>query len=283
MPQDSKKTLNLGGQLLDLSIPRVMGIVNVTPDSFYAGSRVAARTDEVIQKVGQMLAEGATMLDVGGYSTRPGAVPVGLEEEWERVEPVVEAIRRYFPEALISVDTFRAEVARWAVERGAHLINDVSGGTLDEAMLDTVARLKVPYVLMHMRGTPQTMAQLTHYDHLVPDVMRELRQKLIQLRQRGVADVLIDPGFGFAKTIPQNFELVRNLAAFQSLGCPLLVGISRKTTIWRTLGITPDEALNGTTVLNTLALQAGASILRVHDVRPAVEAIKLWRATMGVD
>lgn len=277
MLQVSKKTLNIRGTLLDLSTPVVMGIINITPDSFYAGSRAAA-TDEIVQKAGQMLAEGAGMIDIGGYSTRPGAREVGAEEEADRVESAVEPLAKFFPDLIISVDTFRAGVAERGIAKGAHIINDVAGGTLDDAMFETVARLRVPYILMHMRGTPQTMNQLTHYDRLVPDILRDLREKVMILQSKGVADVIIDPGFGFAKTIAQNFELLRALDQFKLLGYPVLVGISRKKTIYKTLNISPDEALNGTTVLNTLALERGASILRVHDVKPAVEAVKLWMA-----
>ncbi|ACT91494.1 dihydropteroate synthase [Dyadobacter fermentans] len=277
MLQVSKKTLNIRGTLLDLSTPVVMGIINITPDSFYAGSRAAA-TDEIVEKAGQMLTDGAGMIDIGGYSTRPGAREVGAEEEADRVESAVEPLAKFFPDLIISVDTFRAGVAERGIAKGAHIINDVAGGTLDDAMFETVARLRVPYILMHMRGTPQTMNQLTHYDRLVPNILRDLRVKVMILQSNGVADVIIDPGFGFAKTIAQNFELLRALDQFKLLGYPVLVGISRKKKIYKTLNISPDEALNGTTVLNTLALERGASILRVHDVKPAVEAVKLWMA-----
>ncbi|SEJ80887.1 dihydropteroate synthase [Dyadobacter sp. SG02] len=277
MLQVSKKTLNIRGTLLDLSTPVVMGIMNITPDSFYSGSRVAA-VDEIVEKAGQMLSEGAGMIDIGGYSTRPGAREVSAQEEADRIESAVEPLAKFFPDLIISVDTFRAEVAERGIRKGAHIINDVAGGTLDDAIFDTVARLRVPYILMHMRGTPQTMNDLTHYERLVPDILRDLREKAIILQSKGVADLIIDPGFGFAKTIAQNFELMRELEQFKLLGYPVLVGISRKTTIYKTLHISPDEALNGTTVLNTLALERGASILRVHDVKPAVEAVKLWMA-----
>ena len=277
MLQVSKKTLNIRGALLDLSAPVVMGIINITPDSFYSGSRVAAM-DEIVEKVGQMLSEGAGMIDIGGYSTRPGAREVSAQEEGDRIESAVEPLAKFFPDLIISVDTFRAEVAERGIHKGAHIINDVAGGTLDDAMFETVARLRVPYILMHMRGTPQTMNSLTDYERLVPEILADLRQKVAVLQSKGVADLIIDPGFGFAKTIAQNFELMRELKQFQLLGYPVLVGISRKTTIYKTLHISPEEALNGTTVLNTLALERGASILRVHDVKPAVEAVKLWMA-----
>lgn len=277
MSQVSKKTLNIRGRLVDLSTPLVMGIVNITPDSFYSGSRVASES-ELVEKVGRMLSEGASMIDIGGYSTRPGAREVGVEEEGDRVESAIAPLAKYFPELIISVDTFRAAVAEKAIGSGAHIVNDVSGGTLDETMFDTVASLKVPYILMHMRGTPQTMNQLTTYKQLVAEVLTDLKTKIDLLRDKGVTDLIVDPGFGFAKTIPQNFELMRHLSRFQALGYPVLAGISRKTTIYKTLQISPEEALNGTTVLNTLALQQGASILRVHDVGPALEAVKLWMA-----
>ncbi|PSL30225.1 dihydropteroate synthase [Dyadobacter jiangsuensis] len=277
MLQVSKKTLNIRGALLDLSTPVVMGILNITPDSFYAGSRVAA-ADEIVERAGRMRSEGAGMIDIGGYSTRPGAREVSAEEEGDRIESAVEPLAKFFPDLIISVDTFRAEVAERGIRKGAHIVNDVAGGTLDDAMFDVVARLRIPYILMHMRGTPQTMNSLTDYERLLPDILRDLRQKVAVLQSKGVADLIIDPGFGFAKTIAQNFELMRELRQFQLLGYPVLVGISRKTTIYKTLHISPEEALNGTTVLNTLALERGASILRVHDVKPAVEAVKLWMA-----
>jgi dihydropteroate synthase len=277
MLQVSKKTLNIRGTLLDLSTPVVMGIMNITPDSFYSGSRVVS-SDQIVEKAGQMISEGAGILDIGGYSTRPGAREVSAQEEGDRIESAVEPLAKFFPGLIISVDTFRAEVAERGVGKGAHIVNDVAGGTLDDAMFEAVARMRVPYILMHMRGTPQTMNQLTTYERLVPDILRDLRQKVAVLQSKGVAELIIDPGFGFAKSIAQNFELMRELEQFKLLGYPLLVGISRKTTIYKTLQVSPEDALNGTTVLNTLALERGAWILRVHDVKPAVEAVKLWMA-----
>ncbi|WP_266365883.1 dihydropteroate synthase [Tellurirhabdus rosea] len=282
MAKSTKKTLNLGGKVLDLRQPKVMGILNITPDSFFSGSRMAS-VNEAVDRAGDMLADGATFLDIGGYSTRPGAADIAAPEEVDRILPVIEAILKAFPEALISVDTFRAAVARQAVEAGVRLINDVAGGTLDPDMFPTVARLGVPYVLMHMRGTPQTMTGLTTYTSLVPDVIQELQQRLAVLRSLGQTDIIIDPGFGFAKTSGQNFSLLNQLSAFQTLEAPLLAGLSRKSTIWRTLGITAKEALNGTTVMNTLALAGGADILRVHDVREAVEAVRLFLHCRGED
>lgn len=277
MPKVTKKTLNCRGKLVDLTTPVVMGILNSTPDSFFAGSRISQHdsTAQAVITAQNMLAEGATFLDIGGYSTRPGAAEVSPAEEADRILPIIEAIMSQLPAALISVDTFRASVARQAVNAGAVLINDISGGLLDSAMFGTVAELGVPYVLMHMRGNPQTMQSLATYANLTTDVIDELASQLATLRALGQKDVLLDPGFGFAKTPAQNFELLSQLEAFQVFEEPLLVGLSRKTTIWKTLNISPDEALNGTTVLNTVALLKGASILRVHDVREATEAIKL--------
>ena len=282
MTQVSKKTINVRGELLDLSLPRVMGILNITPDSFYEKSRFAS-ADAVLEQVGIMAEDGAAFVDVGGYSTRPGAKEVSTEEEIDRIESIIEPINKYFPNLIISIDTFRSKVAKRAVRKGADIINDVSGGDLDADMFDTVAELGVPYILMHMRGTPQTMGTLTHYDSLIPDILKEMSRKIVALRHRGVKDIIVDPGFGFAKSIGQNFELLGNLSAFNQLGCAVLAGISRKATIYKTLNVNADEALNGTTILNTIALQQGASILRVHDVRPAVEAVKLWMATTGVN
>lgn len=256
--------------------PLVMGILNITPDSFYEGSRVTdAGSEELVSRAGHLLGHGASIIDIGGYSTRPGAREISAAEELERVIPAIVSVKRHFPEAIISVDTFRAEVARAAVRAGAHIINDVSGGNLDPEMFEAVAELKVPYVLMHMRGTPRTMNTLTDYRSFPADVIRELQEKLVKLRELGAADIIIDPGFGFAKTPTQNFALLSTLPLFHQLECPLLVGVSRKSTIYKTLGISPEEALNGTTVLNTIALMKGAHILRVHDAAEARQAVIL--------
>jgi dihydropteroate synthase len=279
--QDSKKSINVRGRLMGLSTPLVMGILNVTPDSFFEASRVK-REDELLNRVETMLREGATVLDVGGYSTRPGAAEVRTEEEVKRVVGVIEAIKKYFPQAILSVDTFRSSVAECALQAGADMINDVSGGSLDEEMFDVVARYQVPYVLMHMRGTPKTMNSMTGYSNLVPEILQELVQKLTILRQMGISDVVVDPGFGFAKTVEQNFQLMNRLEVFHQLNCPLLIGVSRKTMIYKTLGGTADQSLNGTTVLNTIALLKGAAILRVHDVKEAVEAVKVYTAVAGI-
>ena len=268
-------SLNLHGRLVTIDRPWVMGIINVTPDSFYSGSRVG---DEqmLVERVHQMLDEGADVLDVGACSTRPGSQSVDAVGEMERLHWALNVIRRVAPDSVISVDTYRADVARRCVEEwGADIINDISGGTLDETMFSTVARLHVPYVLMHMRGTPATMASMTQYDNVAAEVLEWMARRIDQLRQMGVADVIADPGFGFAKTLEQNYELLAGLDAFHALEAPLLVGVSRKRMIYTPLNSDADHALNGTTVLNTLALERGAHILRVHDVRPAVEAVKL--------
>lgn len=268
-------SLNLHGRLVTIDRPWVMGIINVTPDSFYSGSRV---NDErsLIERVRQMLDEGADVLDVGACSTRPGSEQVDARQEMERLQWALGVMRHEAPDAIISVDTYRADVARRCVEEwGADIINDISGGLIDEAMFATVAELQVPYVLMHMRGTPETMSSLTDYDNVAADVLEWMARRIDELRQLGVADVIADPGFGFAKTQEQNYELLARLDAFHALDAPLLVGVSRKRMIYTPLGCTADEALNGTTVINTIALQQGAHILRVHDVKAAVEAVRL--------
>ena len=267
-------TLNCKGRLLIIREPVVMGILNTTPDSFYAGSRIESK-EYLIEKAAKMLHDGATILDIGGQSTRPGAEIIGIEAELKRVIPAIETVRNQFPECFISIDTFHAEVAKQAVEAGADIVNDVSAGDYDEAMIKTVATLRVPFIAMHMRGTPKTMTAQSTYQNLITDLLDYFREKMNACRDSGIIDMVLDPGFGFAKNTEQNFELLRNLNALQILGCPLLVGISRKSMIYKTLGISPDEALNGTTVLHTIALQKGASILRVHDVKEAVECIRL--------
>ena len=273
-----KYNLNLRGRLVTIERPWVMGIVNVTPDSFFGGSRV---TDEkaLVERVTAMLAEGVDVIDVGACSTRPGSKQVDEHGEMERLKWSLAIIRRVAPDAVISIDTYRASVACRCVEEwGADIINDISGGSIDKDMFTTVASLRVPYVLMHMRGTPETMASLTDYDDVAADVLEWLARRIDELRQMGAADVIADPGFGFAKTMEQNYELLARLDAFHALDAPLLVGVSRKRMIYTPLGCTADDALNGTTVINTLALQQGAHILRVHDVKAAVEAVKLTTA-----
>ncbi len=267
------------GKLLDLSRPTVMGILNITPDSFFSGSRYEPDAQAIIDTTGKMLNEGATFVDVGGYSTRPNAAEISVDEENDRVLPVIEAIIKHFPDTIISIDTFRSNVAREAIKAGAAIINDIAGGNLDADMFQTVADLDAPYILMHSRGNPATMTSLNQYNDVTSDVISELQSKVFELRQLGVKDIIIDPGFGFAKGPKQGFEMMRNLSAFQVLDLPLLVGISRKSIIYKTLNITANEALNGTTALNMIALMNGASILRVHDVKEAVETVKLFEAT----
>jgi len=271
-----KATLNAGGKLIDVSIPKVMGIINLTPDSFYADSRQPAVAD-ALQQAEKMLADGATFLDLGAYSSRPGADDIALQEEMYRLLPVVEAIVDRFPDAVLSVDTFRAQVAEAAIKSGAHIINDISGGQLDDVMFATVARLQVPYILMHMKGNPKTMNQLATYDDVFNEVLDYFTERYQQLKKLGVMDVILDPGFGFAKRPEHGFALLNRLEEFNRLELPILVGVSRKKMIYNQLGVTAEEALNGTTVLNTIALTKGANILRVHDVKEAVQAIKLMQ------
>lgn len=267
-------TVNCKGTLIDLDAPRIMGILNRTPDSFYDGGTLQ---DEraVLLKAEQLLKEGATFLDVGGYSSRPGADEVSVDEEMQRVVSTIDVILKSFPDALISVDTFRSAVAKKAVEVGAVMVNDISGGTLDDSMFPAIAELQVPYILMHMRGTPQSMQSLAQYENVTKEVVFELSQRISRARTYGINDIIADPGFGFAKTIEQNFQLLKQLEQLSHLDVPLLVGISRKSMIYKSLGNSPDEALNGTTVLNTIALLKGANILRVHDVKQALECVRL--------
>ena len=272
-------TLNLSGQLLSLERAVVMGIINVTPDSFYSTSRVAGE-QELRTRIDTLLREGASIADLGAYSSRSGAEEVSAQEEMRRLAPALRILRDEYPALPVSVDTFRADVARWAVqEYGVAMINDISGGALDPQMYPTIAELQVPYILMHMRGTPQTMGELTDYQDLILDLIDYFIQRVGQLTELGVHDIVLDPGFGFSKTLEQNYEL---LARMSDLGTvlpqPLLVGISRKSMIYRLLGQTPEEALNGTSILHAFALERGAKILRVHDVAPAVEAIRLYEA-----
>lgn len=268
--------INVRGNLLDLNTPRVMGIINCTPDSFYRGSRLTGEK-EIIETAIKMTGDGADIIDIGGYSSRPGAADIPGDEELSRVKWAVKLVMREIPGAVISVDTFRSDVARAAVnDCGACMINDISGGDMDENMEALVEELNVPYILMHMRGTPQNMQENPLYDDVVADILRWFGSKISRLQSAGVKDIIIDPGFGFGKTAEHNFEMLRRLGEFSVAGLPLLAGISRKGIVWKTLGITPDEALNGTTVLNTIALVNGADILRVHDVLEAVQAVKLY-------
>lgn len=260
---------------MDLGIPRVMGIINITPDSFYKGSRYSKEGD-IVSVAERMISEGADILDLGGYSSRPGAKDISESEEAERVLPVIKLLKKEIPSAVISVDTFRSGIARGAVlDCGANIINDISGGEADSRMFDVVAELNVPYILMHMQGSPQNMQDNPVYDDVVADILRWFAPKIFRLQSAGVKDIIIDPGFGFGKTNKHNFEMLRRLGDFEVAGLPILVGLSRKGTIWKTLGITAEEALNGTAVLNTVALLNGADILRVHDPREAAEAVKL--------
>ena len=272
----SSKMLNIRGKLMSLDIPVVMGILNVTPDSFFANSRKQNET-AIAKRIEEIISEEGAFVDVGGYSTRPGAAEVTVEEEWGRVEPALKILRDDFSEIPVSIDTFRADIARRAVEEyGVAMINDISGGAVDEKMFETVAGLNVPYVLMHIKGTPRTMQQNAEYKNVIEDVMIYFAEKARTLRLLGVNDIIIDPGFGFSKTTEQNYELIRHLKEFSMmLECPLMVGISRKSMIYNLLDNTAEDSLNGTTVLNAFALLNGADILRVHDVKAAVEAVKI--------
>ena len=267
-------TINCLGKLVDVSLPKVMGILNVTPNSFYDGGKYSDEKS-ILDKVEKMLSEGATFVDVGAYSSKPSAEFVSEQDEISRLLPVLRLILQHFPKILISVDTFRANVAKNAIQNGACIINDISAGGLDNKMMATVAELRVPYVMMHMKGTPQTMQSLAQYENITREMLHYFSEKVALARSYGISDLIIDPGFGFAKTVEQNFELLNNLELFQMLDVPLLVGVSRKSMIYKTLDTKSDFALNGTTVLHTVALQKGANILRVHDVKEAVEAIKL--------
>jgi len=267
-------TINCKGKLIELSIPKVMGILNLTPDSFYDGGKYK-NDNEILSQVYIMLKNEATFIDIGAYSSRPNAEHISEYEELKRLLPILTLIVEEFPEIIISIDTFRSNVAQKAIEAGGSIINDISAGQLDQSMMSTVAELKVPYVMMHMKGTPQNMQQLAHYDHLLKDLLLYFSKRITEAKHLGVKDLIIDPGFGFAKNFKHNFELLTQLDLLKILELPILAGISRKSMIYKTLEISAQDALNGTTVLNTIALQKGANILRVHDVKEAVEAIKL--------
>ena len=268
-------TINCNGKLIDLTNPKVMGILNVTPNSFYDGGKFT--TDkQILSHVEKMLTDGATFIDVGGYSSKPNAELLSAAEELSRVLPIIQKIVKEFPDVMISIDTFRSEVARQSVENGVVIINDIAAGNLDENMMKTVKQLQVPYIMMHMKGNPQTMQSLANYENIVKEMLFYFSKKVSLARSFGINDLIIDPGFGFAKTIEQNFEVLQKLELFQMLELPLLVGVSRKSMVYKTLGITADLALNGTTSLNTIALMKGAKILRVHDVKEAVECVKLY-------
>jgi dihydropteroate synthase len=267
-------TINCNGNLIDLATPKVMGILNVTPNSFFDGGK-HSNENEILNQVAKMLSEGATFIDVGAYSSKPKAEFVSEKEEFEIILPVIQSILKQFPEAILSVDTFRSEVARVCIENGVAMINDISAGSLDENMFEVIAKYKVPYIMMHMRGTAQTMQSLTNYDNIVKEMIFYFSEKVAKATSLGITDLILDPGFGFAKTLEQNYEVLQNIELFQMLELPILVGISRKSMIYKVLNSNPNDALNGTTVLNTIALIKGAKILRVHDVKEAVECIKL--------
>ncbi|WP_352405262.1 dihydropteroate synthase [Petrimonas sp.] len=269
------KSININGELLDFSTPLVMGILNVTPDSFYSGSRKQSE-EEIVGRVRQILEEGGKIVDIGGQSTTPTSTLIPAKEELKRLEPTLRLVRKEFPNTILSIDTFYSEVAGPAVEKyGVNIINDISGGQIDDNMFETVARLNVPYILMHMRGTPQTMQQHTHYDNFIQDILYYFSEKISKLNLLGVNDIIIDPGFGFSKTTDQNYQLMAYLKYFNIFDVPILVGISRKSMIYKLLECTPQESLNGTSALNTFALLSGANILRVHDVKEAVECVKI--------
>ena len=268
-------TINCKGQLIDLTTPKVMGILNVTPNSFYDGGMYKS-SSEMLTKVGKMLSDGATFIDVGAYSSKPSAEYVSEEEELQRIIPIINLILEYYPEALLSVDTFRSEVAKVCIENGAAIINDISAGNLDDKMLETIAKYNVPYIMMHMRGTPETMQKMTSYEDIVKEILFYFSEKVAKARSFGINDLIIDPGFGFAKTLDQNYEVLQKMELFEILELPLLAGFSRKSMIYKTLQSSAEVALNGTTVLNTIALTKGAKILRVHDVKEAMECITLF-------
>ncbi|ALM50385.1 dihydropteroate synthase [Flavobacterium psychrophilum] len=267
--------INCKGTLVDLSVPRIMGILNCTPDSFFDGGSYKNESD-FLKQAEKLLSDGADFIDIGAYSSKPNADFVSEEEEVARMVPVVELVLKHFPDTLISVDTFRAAIAKAAVESGAAIVNDIAAGMLDDKMLETVGKLKVPYIMMHMRGTPQTMVNLTQYDDIVQEMLQYFGERIDAARHFAIDDIIVDPGFGFAKTLAQNYEVLNKMELFQMTGLPILAGMSRKSMIYKLLGTTPQEALNGTTVLNTLALSKGATLLRVHDVKEAVETVKIY-------
>ena len=276
------KLINVNGRLMDLSYPQVMGILNVTPDSFYAGSRKQTE-EEIAARTRQIIAEGGSIIDIGAYSSRPNAEHISAEEEMKRLRHGLGIVFRECPDAVVSVDTFRADVARMCVEEyGVAIINDISAGMMDDRMFNAVAQLGVPYIIMHMQGTPQDMQQHPHYEHLLPEVIYYFPEKVKQLRELGVKDIIIDPGFGFGKTLEHNYELLNQLEDFGIFELPMLVGVSRKSMIYKLLGTSAEEALNGTTAINALALTKGADILRVHDVRAASETVKIYAAMKGL-
>lgn len=268
-------TINCKGQLIDLSTPKVMGILNITPNSFFDGG-MYKNESEVLSRVEKMMSEGATFIDVGAYSSKPSAEFVSEKEEIERIIPFIDSIIKHFPNAILSIDTFRSEVAKACIESGAAIINDISAGLLDDKMLETIAKYKTPYIMMHMKGTPQTMQKFIQYDDIVKEILFYFSERIAAARHLGINDLIVDPGFGFAKTTEQNYEVFKKMDLFELFELPVLIGISRKSMIYKTLNFSAEEALNGTTVLNTIALTKGANILRVHDVKEAVECVTLF-------
>lgn len=269
-----KRTINCKGKVIDLEIPKIMGILNITPDSFYDKSRVQS-DENILVGVQSMIDDGAAFIDIGAYSSRPGAPFVSESEEQKRLFPALELILKAFPDALISIDTFRSSIASDAIKMGASIINDISGGDMDEGMFDLIAQENIPYIMMHKRGTPETMSSLNRYDDLIPDIITELQDKITRLHEKGAYDIIVDPGLGFAKDTAQNYEIIKNIKSFEILGHPLLIGASRKSMVYKVLECDSNEALNGSTVIHTASLLNGASILRVHDVKEAVEAVKI--------
>jgi len=272
-----KITLLIKGRLILWDKPQIMGVLNLTPDSFYEGSRLKINKGDVLGRAHQMISEGADILDIGGYSSRPGAANISIEEEIQRIENPIRLISEEFPEIILSVDTFRSEVARRGIEAGAHMVNDISGGSLDPNMYETISEISVPYIIMHMQGTPQNMQGKTDYENILREILNYFSEKLHIIREFGIKDVIIDPGFGFAKTLEQNYFLLKNSELFDMINLPILVGLSRKSMIYKLLEVAPSEALNGTTALNMVALMKGANILRVHDVKEANETRKLFK------
>ena len=270
-------TINCKGKLIDLSKPKVMGILNLTPNSFFDGGKYT-NEEEIVAQVHKMLSEGATFIDIGAYSSKPNAEFVSVEDEIARIVPVVELLINHFPNIIISIDTFRSEVAEACILKGAALINDISAGKLDDLMLTVIAKYNVPYIMMHMKGTPQTMQTLTQYDAIVEEILLYFSERIAAARSLGINDLIVDPGFGFAKTLEQNYELLQKMELFEQLNLPILAGISRKSMIYKVLNCNPSESLNGTTTLNTVSLMKGANILRVHDVKEAMECVTLFNA-----
>ena len=273
-------TINLKGKLMNFSVPKIMGILNITPDSFYDGGRYNSK-EKILRQIEKMIISGADIVDVGGYSSRPGAKDISIEDELNRVIPVIEIIKKKFPETIVSIDTFRSRVASEAIISGADIVNDISGGNLDSNMFETVSKHKVPYILMHMRGNPENMMSKTNYENVTKDVCKYFSQRIDKAHSYGINDIIIDPGFGFSKTTQQNYELLNNLEFFKEFQRPIIIGISRKSMIYKTLNTTPDKALNGSSVLHTISLMKGANILRTHDVKEAVECVKIVSQLIG--